>query len=99
MNTAQSELATDPVSEATTIQQATTPAYIVVKRVNGHFEPVSNTLIQSFPELSTAIAERDKLTERFSGQTFAVFALSSQSTFTPVKIVEMVPGVKNALLP
>ena len=63
--------------------------HIVLKRVNGHFEPMA-PVIESFPALEAASTHRSLLAKRHQGQTFAVFALVQQETYQPIAVVETV---------
>jgi hypothetical protein len=63
--------------------------HIVLKRVNGHFEPMA-PVIESFPTPEAASTHRSLLAKRHQGQTFAVFALVQQETYQPIAVVETV---------
>ena len=57
--------------------------WVVLKRVNGHAEPVGQT-IQLFDDEALALEEARRLAERHHGTKFAVFELIGQRTYEAV---------------
>jgi hypothetical protein len=71
------------------IQLTTESVWILLRRVNGHFEPLSPS-IESFPTEEAAIAARAAKAVRQHGTTYAVLQLVSQETYIPVSVVKKV---------
>lgn len=88
--TGQGQSPTAPISEHVITQHSSEPRWIIVKRVNGHFEPISGNIIQSFADKDEAIGHRNALAGKYRGQTFAIFGLVGQSTLQPVMVVDEV---------
>lgn len=63
------------------------PVWVVLKRINSHFEALSQT-VEAYANNDDAIAARIAMALKFQGTIFAVFELQSQETLKPASIVE-----------
>lgn len=52
--------------------------FVILRRINGHFEPISPA-IESLPNEGVAIARVNDLARRYPNQTFAWFELRGQA--------------------